>query len=96
MFGDATWLDDRTTAQRRRFDAFERDHGAGPLVVVEVGAGTAIPTIRFASERLGSRPGNLVVRINPREPRIDPPHVSIAAGALDGLARIGRALGPDR
>jgi NAD-dependent SIR2 family protein deacetylase len=93
MFGDWAWIPDRTHLQRRRFEAF-RDRIAGPLVVVECGAGTAIPTIRMTSEDLGTLPGACVVRVNPREPSIPAPHVSIAAGALDALRAIDRALAP--
>jgi NAD-dependent SIR2 family protein deacetylase len=92
MFGDMGWLPDRTQAQRRRFQAFEA-RAPDPMVIVEMGAGTAIPSIRFASESLGRRPGAVVVRINPREPRIDAPHLSLPVGALEGLRAIDAALG---
>jgi NAD-dependent SIR2 family protein deacetylase len=92
MFGDYSWLSDRTDRQRQRFDAFLADHRGEPLVVVEMGAGSAIPTIRYLTERLGAAPGALAVRINPREPRIEPPHLSLPTGALAGLAAIDRWL----
>ncbi len=92
MFGDMGWLPDRTQAQRRRFQAWEAA-APDPLVVVELGAGTAIPSIRFAAESLGRRPGALVVRINPREPEIGAPHLSLPLGALAGLRGIEAALG---
>jgi NAD-dependent SIR2 family protein deacetylase len=91
MFGDSGWIADRTYDQQRRLDGFARQHVGDDTVVVEMGAGTAIPTIRYASERLGE--AGLVVRINPREPRIDAPHVSLPVGALEGLTAIDRALG---
>ena len=91
MFGDCSWLDGRTAAQRDRFDAFLQEVRERPLVVIELGAGTAVPTIRATSERLG-RGGAFVVRVNPREPEIRPPHLSIAAGALEALDGIDRAL----
>jgi NAD-dependent SIR2 family protein deacetylase len=93
MFGDFAWLDRRTAAQRERFEEFVQELADAPLLVVELGAGTAIPTIRFLTERLGARDGATAVRINPREPGIAAPHVSIPAGALEGLAGIDRALG---
>ncbi|MBI5067386.1 MAG: NAD-dependent deacetylase [Deltaproteobacteria bacterium] len=93
MFGDMGWLPDRTEQQRRRFEAFEQ-RAEDPLVVVEMGAGTAIPSIRFASENLGRRDGARVVRINPREPQIGAPHLSLPVGALEGLRAIDAALGP--
>ena len=91
MFGDSDWLEDRTYAQRQRLDAFTRQHVDDRTVVIEMGAGTAIPTIRFASERLGAH--GLLVRINPRESQVPSGHVPMAAGALEGLAAIDRALG---
>ena len=93
MFGDWSWISDRTARQERNFDEFVTDHRDGPLVVIEMGAGTAIPTIRHASERVGGRPGATVIRINPREGQIPPPHLSIPAGALEGLRGIEAALG---
>jgi len=93
MFGDGAWIPDRSHAQRQRFDRFVRAHGGDPLLVVEMGAGTAIPSIRWTSESLGQREGAVVVRINPREPQIAEPHLSLATGALEGLSAIDRALG---
>jgi hypothetical protein len=61
-------------------------------VVIEMGAGTAIPTIRHTSEELGRRCHATVVRINPREGQIVPPHISIPCGALEGLLGIEAAL----
>jgi NAD-dependent SIR2 family protein deacetylase len=91
MFGDYCWLDGRTAAQREAFEEFLRDVSERRLLVLELGAGTAVPTIRWTSERLG-RGDACVVRINPREPAIAAPHLSIAAGALEALAGIDRAL----
>lgn len=63
---------------------------AGCLVVVEVGAGTALPTIRRFSERHGPR----VVRINARESQIDQAiGIGIAGGALDTLRAIDAVIG---
>jgi NAD-dependent SIR2 family protein deacetylase len=91
MFGDSGWISDRTDEQRRRLESFARQHVDDRTVVIEMGAGTSIPTIRHASEELGRH--GLVVRINPREAQIGAPHVSMAAGALEGLSAIDRALG---
>ena len=93
MFGDWSWLPARTQAQGRRFEAYLGHLGDAPLVVIELGAGTAIPSIRHRTQQLGARPGALAVRINPREPEIGRPHVSMAVGALEGLRAIEAALG---
>jgi NAD-dependent SIR2 family protein deacetylase len=92
MFGDWAWVADRSHGQQRAFDAWLTERGDAPLAVVELGAGSAIPTIRMLTERLGRRPGSRSVRINPREPDIGAPHVSLAMGALEGLTSIDEAL----
>lgn len=93
MFGDWAWVPDRSHAQRQAFQAWLADLGDAPLLAVEMGAGTAIPTIRMLTERLGHRAGATAVRINPREPGIEAPHLSLPVGALEGLLAIEAALG---
>ncbi len=90
MFGDWSWISDRSDRQRQRFEKFI-DANAASIVVLELGAGTAIPTLRNMGEQLGRRYGATMIRINPREAEIDPPHVSLALGALDGLRKIAAA-----
>lgn len=92
MFGDYSWLPDRTHGQEMRCDMFLDQHRGKRVLVVEMGAGSAVPTIRYTSERLGSFAGITVARINPREPQIRSPHLSIACGALEGLEGIETAL----
>ncbi len=92
MFGDWSWIADRTRRQERQFDEFVTDHRNEAMAVIELGAGTAIPTIRHMSEELGRRCGAGVIRINPREARISSPHISIPCGALEGLRGIAAAL----
>ena len=92
MFGDYGWVSARTDRQEWRFEEFLQTVENAPLVVIETGAGTAIPTIRTLSERLGRRPNATVIRINPREPHVPAPHLSLACGALEGLSGIDRCL----
>ncbi len=92
MFGDYSWLSDRTRGQEMRFDSFLGQHQSHPIVVIEMGAGTAIPTIRYMSERIGERFGAKVIRINPREAHIRGGHISLECGALEGLKGIEDAL----
>ena len=96
MFGDFSWLSMRTDGQEGLFEAFLDENGNRPTAVVEMGAGTAIPTMRALSERLGRRRGVTVVRINPREPWIDAPHLAIPEGALPALAEIDALLAGGR
>jgi NAD-dependent SIR2 family protein deacetylase len=92
MFGDWSWISDRTAGVERRFDDFIAGHRNHPMVVIEMGAGKAIPTIRHTSEQLGRLSAVTVIRINPREGEIAAPHISLPCGALAGLAGIDRAL----
>lgn len=95
MFGDYSWIPDRTRGQEMRFDLFWDQHRHDPVVILEMGAGTAIPTIRFLTERLGSQPSARAVRINPYEAHIGGGHLSLPCGALEGLTGIEAALGSD-
>jgi NAD-dependent SIR2 family protein deacetylase len=87
MFGDAAWLPERTDAQLERMQAW-LDKARRP-VVIEMGAGTSLPTVRRFSERNGPR----VVRINPREPQIDAAKgIGIRGGALAVLEAIDATI----
>ncbi|WP_214403907.1 SIR2 family NAD-dependent protein deacylase [Pseudonocardia lacus] len=71
MFGDVEWIADRSAEQVREHTAWLRglrDAGAR-LAVVEIGAGTAIPTVRREAEVASAASGALV-RINPTEPGV--------------------------
>ena len=92
MFGDYGWIEERTRRQRERFNTFLTAQSGKRIVVVELGAGTAIPTVRAMSERIGAFSGARVIRINPREPRISAPHLSLPCGALEGLRGIWEKL----
>jgi NAD-dependent SIR2 family protein deacetylase len=89
MFGDYSWLHDRTLKQNHAFDRFLKNNFSRRVVVIELGAGTAIPTIRMISERIGRNLKNAtVIRINPREPSIWSPHISMTCEALEGVRNI--------
>lgn len=88
MFGDWGWIGDRTEQQQQRWNTFLEEQYGKRTVVIELGAGTAVPSIRSLSERLGRRPETTVVRINLREPEIIPPHLSLRAGAADALKHL--------
>jgi NAD-dependent SIR2 family protein deacetylase len=92
MFGDGAWIARRSEAQQQRYLDFLAARRGTKTVVIEMGAGTAIPTIRAASERLGFSHKATVIRINPREPRIDAPHLSLPCGAVEGLNGIAAKL----
>jgi len=87
MFGDWDWVDSHSSRQQARLERWLS--GVQKLVVVELGAGRAIPTVRNLSVRNGPR----VIRTNPREFSIDPSKgVGIALAALDALTRFDTLL----
>jgi len=92
MFGDFSWLSGRTREQERHYDEFLTDHRDARLVVLEMGAGTAIPTIRYMGERLAATGRATLIRINPREGQVPPGQISISAGAVEGLRGVERHL----
>jgi hypothetical protein len=88
MFNDWNWLPHRTGDQERRFEAWlDTVHGAR-LTIVELGAGSAVPTVRMTSERVAHRLGATLVRINPREPQGPHGQIGIPLGALEALQAI--------
>lgn len=86
MFGDGEWLSQRTAAQRRRLERWLAT--VQRPVVIEIGAGSHVPTVRWFSETLGEP----LVRINPTEPEIPGRGVSLPMGGLEGLQGIRAAL----
>jgi NAD-dependent SIR2 family protein deacetylase len=85
MFGDWAWLDIRTERQQARLRHWLG--GVDRLVVVEIGAGTGLPTVRRFSERHGPR----VIRINAREPAIDGAKgVGIQGRAVEVVSALNR------
>jgi NAD-dependent SIR2 family protein deacetylase len=95
MFGDFGWMSERSNAQERRFSDWISELGNARLAIVEVGAGTAVPTVRMTSEQLAQRPGATLIRINVREPRVFGDHIGIALGGLEALTEIESRLGND-
>ncbi|QGJ70985.1 NAD-dependent protein deacetylase [Planctomycetales bacterium 10988] len=63
MFGDWEWNGERTEAQWERYETWLRSLDPGGCVIIECGAGTAVPTVRSLCERLPFR----LIRINLRE-----------------------------
>jgi NAD-dependent SIR2 family protein deacetylase len=90
MFGDFEWQSHRSNTQEANFSAWIRNLGAATprLAIVEIGAGTSIPTVRYTSERVAESNGGTLIRINPREPEVPSGHLSLPLNAAEGLQRI--------
>jgi NAD-dependent SIR2 family protein deacetylase len=95
MFNDWSWIGDVTEAQMARYAAWvERlRRTCARVAIVELGAGTRLPTIRYESQRLAAELNGTLVRINLREPEGPEGTIELALPALEALERIEHALG---
>lgn len=87
MFDDFAWINTYATIGRAWFDQWIKQNGH--IVVLEIGAGVGLSTIR----RLGRSQGATLIRINPQhdsEHRSDVVQLNI--GALDGLRELRAEL----
>jgi NAD-dependent SIR2 family protein deacetylase len=90
MFGDWGWNYSRTDKQRDRLTAWIKkiaDEGA-KLAIIEIGAGTAVPTVRNTSEQVAQEFNVPLIRINPRESF--GADTELPLGALEALKEIIR------
>ena len=92
MFGDWGWESSRSDDQGRRLQSWLASVAGARIVVVECGAGTAIPTVRLSCEEAAGSRGGTLIRINPREPEVPEGHISLPMGALEALSEIDRRL----
>ena len=93
MFDDRHWNDTRSQQQRMLLDMW-LDSTTAPLVI-EIGAGRAVPTVRNFTRRMQQR-GSALVRINLREASIhNPDAIEIALGAREALERIQQHIAAD-
>ncbi|MBN2432294.1 MAG: NAD-dependent protein deacetylase [Acidobacteria bacterium] len=92
MFGDWDWIPDRSLAQDERFQAWLSERRKMSFVVVECGAGTAVPSVRAQSARLCSHFNAALIRINTREPEVPPGHIGLPMGARTALQEIHQQL----
>jgi len=87
MFGDGGWLEFRERIQHHALQQWLRR--VERPVVIELGAGTSIPTVRM----LGQQIDGPMIRINPRESQVPrKTDISLAVGALEGLLGIANVL----
>lgn len=83
MFDDWQWNPQRSAAQRERLDRW-LDQVAAPLVI-EIGAGRAVSTVRQFSQRMRQR-GSRLIRINLHEANIhNPQDIELVLGARQAL-----------
>lgn len=90
MFGDWGWLSHRTNEQSYRLSEWInniRSQGL-KLVVVEIGAGHTVPTVRIQSEEAARACSGTLIRINPRDDDVPRGHISVPLGGCEGISAI--------
>jgi len=95
MFGDVDWIASRSRAQRLRQERWlDTVHQSkGSVAIIEIGAGTAIPSVRMFGHHLIREHGAKLVRINPREPAVPSARdVGLGMGAVQALEQIAARL----
>ncbi|WP_020669768.1 SIR2 family NAD-dependent protein deacylase [Amycolatopsis nigrescens] len=94
MFGDFDWIGHRTRRQLDELSAWRRANRNA--VVLELGAGLAVPTVRRQAE-LASAANGALIRINPREPEVRHGRgISLPMGALTALSDLDGLLRGNR
>ena len=92
MFGDWYWNSRRTDAQQIRFDHWFDQilKNSHKVVIIEIGAGTAIATIRsFGNAMSKNYLKATLIRINPRESKVENENsIGLELGGLEGLRAI--------
>ena len=87
MFNDGHWISTQSDQQYHRLQQWLRKHRS-PLVI-EIGAGTAVPSVRMFSEQFAPA----LIRINPREfslPRMG--GIALKENALSAISLIFNAV----
>jgi len=87
MFDDLQWLPARSEFQAERLTKWRK--ASTRIAVIELGAGTSIPTARYP----GNTWGCPLIRVNPAEPDVTKDgDVGVAMGARDFLVQLERIL----
>lgn len=88
MFDDWQWDSTRSERQFNAYQAWLRRVAGKRVVAIELGAGTAIPTVRHECQRRA----DMLIRINPHDAQVPAGGISLRAGALEALSRIAALL----
>lgn len=87
MFGDSAWIDNSMRVQHARLQGWRNK--VERLLVIEIGAGTAIPTVRIFGESQDAP----IVRINADDAKTQVGRgVSLQMTALEAMRGIASAL----
>ena len=91
MFGDWGWNNKRTHIQDENFQKFIDTHkkNNNSIVIIEIGAGEAVPTVRNLSQEVANVLDGFLIRINPRDYNIPKAlGIGLPFGGLEGIKRV--------
>ena len=89
MFADGNWVPARSGPQQAHYQRWLASNRGRRLVIIELGAGIAVPTVRRLGESLAAeRARTPLVRINPVGSESDDHTIAIRQGALEALLQI--------
>ena len=91
LFGDNLWTCSRHAEQMKRYVAWREGLQGARLVVLELGAGTVIPSVREQCEHVAHERDGVLVRVNPFEAECDE-GISLPMGACAALTQLDRML----
>ena len=92
MFGDGQWIGQNTEDQFDRHSRWLNSIPSAELTIIEIGAGTAVPTVRYQSERIAQAKQGRLISINVRESEGPAGTISIAESGLTALREINQRL----
>lgn len=94
MFDDAAWIPDRTDAQRQGLRTWLGLVAAyeARLLVIEIGAGQAVPSVRTFTESIVRDHHADLIRINPAEEEPTPGVFTLRLSALRGIEQLTALL----
>jgi NAD-dependent SIR2 family protein deacetylase len=87
MFADFQFIPRRVSEQEGRLQRFLQQCPS-PIVILEVGAGKFIPTIRWMAQEFARQHHATIIRINPDASEISTPHISLPYAALEALTKM--------
>jgi NAD-dependent SIR2 family protein deacetylase len=90
MFGDWAWVSARTGNQDRQFNLWLNllNTKERRIAIIEIGAGTAVPTVRHLSESIARQFNGTLIRINPQDAHVPEGHISICCNAAGAINKI--------
>ena len=92
MFGDWCWDPSRSDKQKIRHDKWLRKQEEGKMILIEIGAGMDIPSVRYQCEAVLLDKRGKLIRINIRDPEVPAGNISLPIGGLEALRQIDAIL----